>query len=85
MKTAIFLFCYSIIFLLNTVHAQQISSRFRILALYENKGHHVAYGKAAIIWLNKLAADSSFTIDYIQNTDSIDEHRLSKYQLFYTA
>jgi len=56
--------------------------RFKVLALYENKGHHVAYGKAAMVWLNKLAADSSFTIDYFQNTDSIDEHRLSKYQLF---
>ena len=40
------------------------------------------YSKAAIVWLDKLAADSNFTINYIQNTDKIDSSFLSKYQLF---
>lgn len=56
--------------------------RFRAVALYENKGHHVEYSAAARVWLNKLAADSNFTVDYIQGTDSINERFLSRYQLF---
>lgn len=55
---------------------------FKVLVLYENGGHHVAYSRQAKIWLNKLAADSGFTINYIQNTDSINEPFLNKYQLF---
>lgn len=56
--------------------------RFHVLALAEPGGHHIQYTRAAKIWLNKLAADSGFQIDYIQNTDSIDVAFLQKYQLF---
>jgi type 1 glutamine amidotransferase len=56
--------------------------RFHALVLYENKGHHTEYSRAAIIWLNKLATDSNFTVDYIQNTDRIDNTFLRHYQLF---
>jgi type 1 glutamine amidotransferase len=56
--------------------------KFRVLAMYENGGHHVAYSKAAKIWLDKLAADSGFAVDYITNTDNIDDAFLNKYQLF---
>ncbi|WDF55658.1 ThuA domain-containing protein [Mucilaginibacter sp. KACC 22063] len=56
--------------------------RFKVLAIYENGGHHVAYSKAAKVWLNKLAADSNFTVDYIQNTDKINDDFLKNYQLF---
>lgn len=62
--------------------AQQKAPRFRVIALYENGGHHVEYSKAAKIWLDKLAADSNFNIDYIQNTDRINDEFLSHYQLF---
>ena len=64
------------------LQAQQKSPRFHVIALYENGGHHIEYSKAAKVWLDKLAADSNFTIDYIQNTDMIDSAFLSKYQLF---
>lgn len=57
-------------------------NRFRVLALAEGGGHHIQYSTRAKVWLNQLAADSSFTIDYIQNTDAIDEAFLSQYQLF---
>lgn len=40
------------------------------------------YSKAAVLWLDKLAADSNFSIDFIQGTDSIDDNFLAKYQLF---
>ncbi|MEX6690707.1 ThuA domain-containing protein [Danxiaibacter flavus] len=62
--------------------AQQSSARFHVLAIAENGGHHIEYSKAAKIWLNKLAADSSFSIDYLENANSIDEDFLAKYQLF---
>ncbi|WP_276381782.1 ThuA domain-containing protein [Flavobacterium sp. H4147] len=57
-------------------------SRFKALVLYENGGHHLAFTKAAKPWLNKLAADSSFTIDYIENTKTINEKLLKQYQVF---
>ncbi|WP_153797123.1 ThuA domain-containing protein [Foetidibacter luteolus] len=60
----------------------QKPARFRVLALAENGGHHIAYSQAAKVWLNQLAADSSFAIDYLTNTDTIDEHFLAQYQLF---
>src|SRR5665213_3325123 len=64
------------------VVAQQKAPRFKVIALYENGGHHVEYSKAAKKWLDKLAADSNFSIDYIQNTDQITEGFLNQYQLF---
>lgn len=56
--------------------------RFHALAIYENGGHHIAYSKAAKVWLDKLAADSNFTIDYIQDSKPVTKTFLSKYQLF---
>jgi type 1 glutamine amidotransferase len=55
--------------------------RFRVLALYENGGHHIAFSRRAMSWLNNLAADSNFTIDYLTHTDSITNDFLAKYQL----
>lgn len=55
--------------------------RFSVLAIAEPGGHHIAYSKRAMIWLDKLAIDSNFNIDYIQNTDKIDEQFLKKYTL----
>jgi type 1 glutamine amidotransferase len=72
--TAIFFF-----FILTSVVAQP---RFHALVLFENAGHHLEFTNAAQPWLNKLAADSNFTIDYIQKTDSINEAFLANYQLF---
>jgi uncharacterized protein len=62
--------------------AASMKPRFRVLALYENGGHHIAYSMRAKPWLDKLAADSNFTIDYIQHTDPINDTFLAKYQLF---
>jgi len=79
-KTLLLIFLY--LFSLGALTAQIKMPRFRVIALYENGGHHIEYSKAARVWLDKLAADSNFSIDYIQNTDSIDDKFLSKYQLF---
>ena len=55
--------------------------RFRVLALYENGGHHLEYSKRAKIWLDQLAADSNFRIDYITRPDTMTEKYLSDYAL----
>jgi type 1 glutamine amidotransferase len=81
MKKVVLLIVFSL-FSAAFIFGQTKAPRFRVIALYENGGHHVEYSKAARIWLDKLAADSNFTVDYIQNTDQIDEVFLSKYQLF---
>ena len=76
---SICIFCTGLAF---TANAQENLPRFKVIALYENGGHHVLYSREAKIWLNRLAADSNFSIDYIQNTDSINDQFLSKYNLF---
>jgi len=53
-----------------------------VLAIAENGGHHIAYSTEARRWLNRLAADSNFVIDYITNTNSINDTMLARYQLF---
>lgn len=67
---------------LNIVSGQQKTPRFKVIALYENGGHHIEYSKVAKVWLDKLAADSNFSIDYITNTDKINDAFLSQYQVF---
>jgi len=56
--------------------------RFRVVALAESGGIHQPFVDAAKIWLNNLAAEKHFAIDYIQNTDPIDDAFLSRYRLF---
>jgi type 1 glutamine amidotransferase len=73
---------FCVIAFFSTIQAQQKIPKFKALALYENGGHHVLYSKAAKVWLDKLSADSGFSIDYIQNTDEINDAFLSGYQLF---
>src|SRR5258708_4392182 len=81
MKKILFVF---IVFLLGiyAVQAQAKTPRFKVIALYENGGHHIEYSKAAKAWLDRLGADSVFSIDYIQNIDRIDAAFLVGYQLF---
>lgn len=58
------------------------SPRFRVVAIAEPGGIHRPFVDAAMIWLNQLAANENFAIDYIQNTDKINDEFLSHYQLF---
>ena len=55
--------------------------RFHALVLYENGGWHIAYSRRARSWLENLAADSNFSIDYLTHTDSINDEFLSHFQL----
>lgn len=62
--------------------AQSKPVAFKVLAIAENGGYHIAYSKAAKVWLDKLALENNFSIDYIQNTEKINDEFLSHYQLF---
>lgn len=57
-------------------------SKFNVLALYENGGHHILYSQRAKIWLDKLAADSNFSIEYVTDTKKITDSFLMRFQLF---
>ena len=62
--------------------AQPKNPLFHALVLAENGGHHILFTRAFRPWLDQLAADSSFAIDYIENPKAIDDVFLSRYQLF---
>jgi uncharacterized protein len=55
---------------------------FKIIALGEENSIHRPFVDAAKIWLQKEAAADNFSIDYIHNTEKLDEAFLSRYQLF---
>ncbi len=78
MKTLVFVI---IIILCNNCFAQVKHAPFRVLAIYENGGHHALFSKAGGAWLDKLAAEGGFNMDYINNTDSVNDDFLAKYQL----
>ena len=55
--------------------------QFRVVAMAESGGVHLPYTViAARKWLNQLAAENNFTVDYIENADKIDDAFLSHYQ-----
>jgi uncharacterized protein len=56
--------------------------KFRVVAIAEAGGIHKPFVDAAKIWLAKEAIADGFSIDYIENTDKLDDAFLSQYQLF---
>ena len=62
--------------------AQDKAPRFRVIAIAEHGGIHKPFVDAAKIWLEKLAIESNFTVDYIEDTKKIDDAFLAKYNLF---
>ena len=62
--------------------AQPQKPRFKAVAIAEVGGIHKPFVDAAQVWLDKLAREEHFTVDYIQNTEKIDDEFLSHYQLF---
>src|SRR5271169_5037432 len=61
--------------------AQAPAPRFRVVCLADPNGIHGPYVVAAKAWLNKLAADENFTIDYLDNAEKINDEFLANYQL----
>ena len=64
------------------LRAQTDKTKFRVVAIAEHGGIHQPFVKAAKVWLSKEAAIDGFSIDYIEDTDPIDDAFLAKYQLF---
>lgn len=90
MNKALLITCFCIFYFTGTavfavaapLHPAKKQPRFKVLSLSEDGGHHLEYTIAAKAWLNKLAAAQHFTIDYINNTSTINDSLLSQYQLF---
>src|ERR1700723_3939632 len=61
---------------------QQAAPRFRVIALAEKGGIHKPFVDAAKIWLAQEGARDGFTVDYIEDTNKIDDAFLSNYPLF---
>jgi type 1 glutamine amidotransferase len=61
---------------------QAAPPKFRVIAIAEKGGVHQPFVDAAKIWLAHEATEDGFSIDYIENTDNIDDSYLSQYQLF---
>ncbi len=64
------------------VTGQEQTRAFNVVALAEKNSIHRPFVDAAKIWLTKEAETENFSIDYIENTDRIDEAFLSRYQVF---
>ena len=57
--------------------------KFRVVAIAEEgNGPHNDFVAAAKVWLGQLAAENNFAVDYITNTDPINDAFLAKYRLF---
>jgi type 1 glutamine amidotransferase len=65
-----------------TAGVGQHAEKFHVVAIAEAGGIHRPFVDAAKTWLAREAAADGFSIDYIENTDSIDDSFLSRYQLF---
>ena len=63
MKTVAF--AIGLIIFFNQAAFTQTKPAFKIVAIAESGGHHIRYSKAARIWLDKLAAENNFAIDYM--------------------
>jgi uncharacterized protein len=64
------------------VTPKQTGPRFHAVAMAEITGIHAPYVAEAKKYLNQLAAENNFTVDFIVNSDPIDDEFLSKYQVF---
>jgi type 1 glutamine amidotransferase len=62
--------------------AQDRTVRFHVLALAEHGGIHKPFVDAAQIWLGKLASQNDFIVDYVEDSQKIDDAFLAKHALF---
>jgi len=62
--------------------AQTGKPPFRVVALAERGGIHKPFVDAAKVWLAQEGKRDGFTVDYIENTNPIDEAFLARYALF---
>ncbi len=65
-----------------SVTAQIATPKFKVIAIAEAGGIHKPFVDAAKVWLQKEARAGNFTVDYIEDTKSIDAAFLAQYRLF---
>jgi type 1 glutamine amidotransferase len=73
---------FAALFLNDVAAGQGKGPSFHVIALAERGGIHKPFVDAAKVWLGKLASENNFTVDYIEDTEKIDEAFLAKYNLF---
>src|SRR5882757_2060602 len=73
---------FAALFLNDVVAGQGKGPSFHVIALAERGGIHKPFVDAAKVWLGKLASENNFTVDYIEDTEKIDDAFLAKYNLF---
>jgi type 1 glutamine amidotransferase len=61
--------------------ARASAPRFRALVLAEKAQPHAAFVEAASRWLDDWARRDGFALDFVENTETIDEALLQKYQV----
>lgn len=61
---------------------QPSAPKFHVVAIAEAGGIHKPFVDAAKTWLAQEARADGFSIDYIENTEPINDALLSRYQLF---
>lgn len=82
-KRAAFLCFCILIYFASSVAAQTSSKpKFKVLAIAEVNGGHARFDSAGKIWLNKLAVDSNFAIEYISDPKAITPKYLKQFKLF---
>jgi type 1 glutamine amidotransferase len=62
--------------------AQEKTPRFRVIALAEHGGIHKPFVEAAKVWLGKFAEENNFAVDYVEDTEKINDDFLAQYKLF---
>jgi hypothetical protein len=61
---------------------QPVQPKFKVVAIAEKGGVHQPFVDAAKVWLAREAHEGGFTVDYIENTEPIDDAFLARYRLF---
>lgn len=78
----ILLLVLTIAFFHGAAAAQTKSPSFRVIALAEHGGIHKPFVDAAKVWLAKTAGENNFAVDYIEDTERINDAFLENYNLF---
>ena len=76
------LFAFVMLSASGSAPAQDKPPRFHVLALAEHGGIHKPFVDAAKVWLRKLAAEENIAVDYIEDTEKMNDAFLAKYNLF---
>jgi uncharacterized protein len=81
-RTTLFLVALALLVLACGTSAQEKAPRFRVIALAEHGGIHKPFVDAAKIWLAKFSEENHFAVDYVEDTEKINDRFLSQYKLF---